>query len=159
MALRSRAMSCAIWMGTLLGVVSRRRIEVRSGEVAKAVTVRHQAIIDGCARIASELPAVGPITVQCMMRGNVPCFTEINARFGGGVPLAIAAGLDLPLLLLSRCAGIPVSAPPLGTYQTDLHIIRFDESYFLTEQQRKQVSVCRVDTTSGSVGVLGATDR
>lgn len=132
--------------GTLLGVVCRRRIEVRSGEVAKGVTVYNKSIIEGCARIASELPAVGPITVQCLMNGDVPCFTEINARCGGGVPLAIAAGLDLPVLLLSRCAGIPVPPPPLGAYRTNLHIIRFDESYFLTEQEREQVAACRFDT-------------
>jgi carbamoyl-phosphate synthase large subunit len=132
--------------GTLLGVVCRRRIEVRSGEVAKGVTVHHQSIIDGCARVANELPALGPITVQCLMNGESPCFTEINARCGGGVPLAIAAGLDLPLLLLSRCAGRPVPPPALGEYQTNLHIIRFDESYFLTERQREEVAACRIDT-------------
>jgi carbamoyl-phosphate synthase large subunit len=132
--------------GTLLGVVSRRRIEVRSGEVAKGVTIRHQPVIDACARIARELPAVGPITVQCLMLGDVPCFTEINARFGGGVPLGIAAGFDVPLLLLSRCAGIPIAAPRLGEYETGLHITRCDESFFLTEQQREQVAAGHSDT-------------
>jgi carbamoyl-phosphate synthase large subunit len=137
--------------GTLLGVVSRRRIEVRSGEVAKGVTIHSQSVIDACARIAYELPAVGPITVQCLMLGEIPCFTEINARLGGGVPLGIAAGLDVPLLLLSRCAGMPVDAPPLGVYQTDLHITRFDDAFFLTEQQRERLAASRLDTHSAPV--------
>jgi carbamoyl-phosphate synthase large subunit len=132
--------------GSLLGVVSRRRIEVRSGEVAKGVTVYREAVIDACARIARALPGVGPITVQCLMDGDTPRFTEINARFGGGVPLAIAAGLDLPLLLLSRCTSRPVAAPALGAYQTNLHIVRFDDSYFLTAQGRAQMAACELDT-------------
>ncbi len=132
--------------GSLLGVVSRRRIEVRSGEVAKGVTVYREAVIDACARIAGALPGVGPITVQCLMDGNTPRFTEINARFGGGVPLAIAAGLDLPLLLLSRCTSRPVPAPALGAYQTNLHMVRFDDSYFLLAQRRKHMPVCDLDT-------------
>jgi carbamoyl-phosphate synthase large subunit len=131
--------------GALVGVLSRRRIEVRSGEVAKGVTVHRQSVIDACARIAEKLPAVGPITVQCLMMGDVPCFTEINARFGGGIPLGIAAGFDVPLLLLSRCAGIPVAGPPLGVYETDLHITRFDESFFLTHRQREQIAAGSTD--------------
>jgi carbamoyl-phosphate synthase large subunit len=126
--------------GTLLGVVSRRRIEVRSGEVAKGVTVRCQPVIDACVRIARDLPAVGPITVQCLMQGDTPCFTEINARLGGGIPLGIAAGFDVPLLLLGRCAGMPVGPPPLGSYETGLHITRFDDSFFLEEQRRVQIA-------------------
>jgi carbamoyl-phosphate synthase large subunit len=132
--------------GYLLGVVSRRRIEVRSGEVSKGVTIYSQPVIDACVRIAGELPAVGPITVQCLMDGEVPRFTEINARFGGGAPLAIAAGVDLPLLLLSRCIGEPIAAPRVGTYRSDLHIVRFDDSYFVTQQQRERITAWRLRT-------------
>lgn len=131
--------------GKLLGIVSRRRIEVRAGEVAKAVTIYDQAVVDGCARIAAELPAVGPITVQCMIQKSVPCFTEINARLGGGVPLTIAAGVDLPLLLLSGCAGMPVHPPTLGTYKMGLHLTRCDESFFLTAEQRAAVDAWRLE--------------
>ncbi len=131
--------------GRLVGVVSRRRIEVRSGEVAKGVTVRHEGVLDACVRIARELPAVGPITVQCLMQGDNPCFTEINARVGGGVPLGIAAGFDVPLLLLSRCAGIPIDIPPVGGYQTGLHITRFDDSFFVTERERQRFRAFRLE--------------
>ncbi len=122
--------------GNVLGLVSRQRIEVRAGEVAKGVTVHVPEVLEGCARIARELPAVGPITVQCLMRGQTPYFTEINARLGGGVPLCIAAGVNAPLLLLSRCVGIPVATPPLGAYQTDLYISRFDDSFMMTGEER-----------------------
>jgi carbamoyl-phosphate synthase large subunit len=138
--------------GTLLGVVSRRRIEVRSGEVAKGVTIYLQSVIDGCARIAHELPAVGPITVQCLMAGEVPCFTEINARLGGGIPLGIAAGVDIPSLLLGACAGISVAAPPLGVYETDLHITRFDDSFLLTREQHDRIAASRFATQRAPLG-------
>ncbi len=125
--------------GVLLGVVSRRRIEVRWGEVAKGVTVRDDRIMDACSQVASALPAIGPITVQCIVRDGVPHFTEINARLGGGVPLGIAAGVDGPLWLLARAAGLPIEIPPLGAYRTGLYITRFDESTFLTDAERAEV--------------------
>ena len=87
--------------GKVLSVVSRQRIRVRGGEVTVGKTVFDPAIAHACVRIAEMLPAVGPITVQCMMKrtpdGEAPAFTEINARLGGGVPLGISAGADSPL--------------------------------------------------------------
>jgi carbamoyl-phosphate synthase large subunit len=126
----------------VLQVVSRRRIEVRWGEVAKGVTVYEPGIIQACVRIAQALPAVGPITVQCMLKDGVPHFTEINARFGGGVPLGIAAGADAPRWLLARAAGIPIDIPPLGQacWQIGLYLTRCDDSFFLTEPQRPRLS-------------------
>ncbi len=119
--------------GDLLGIVSRQRIEVRWGEVAKGVTVHRPDIQAACARVARALPAVGPITVQCMLKEDVPHFTEINARLGGGTPLGIAAGVDGPLWLLARAAGLRVEIPPLGTYRVGLYLSRFDDSFFLDE--------------------------
>jgi carbamoyl-phosphate synthase large subunit len=130
--------------GEILAVVSRQRIEVRWGEVAKGMTIYHPTITDGCAKIARALPAPGPITVQCMLKNDVPHFTEINARLGGGAPLGIAAGVDYPDWLLARVAGLPVEIPPLGHYQTGLYMTRADDSFFLTEADYEQVASHRL---------------
>lgn len=117
--------------GNLLGTVSRQRIEVRSGEVAKGVTVFHPLIHDACRKIAAGLHAIGPLTVQCIMKNDVPYFTEINARFGGGVPLGICAGMEGPRWLLARASGVQIEIPPPGSYKTGLYLTRFDESFFI----------------------------
>lgn len=126
--------------GEILAVVSRQRIEVRWGEVAKGVTVYNPAVVAACVKIAQALPAVGPITVQCLMKGEIPHFTEINARLGGGVPLGIAAGVDSPQWLLARVLGLPVEIPPLGQYQAGLYMTRFDDAYFLPENDYEQMA-------------------
>jgi carbamoyl-phosphate synthase large subunit len=118
--------------GAVLGVVSRQRLEVRWGEVAKGVTVYDPVIASYCTRIAEELAAVGPITVQGMWHDGHFMFTEINARFGGGVLLGIAAGADSPLWLLADAAGLRVPHPPLGQYVTNMHLTRYDDSFILT---------------------------
>jgi carbamoyl-phosphate synthase large subunit len=130
--------------GRVWAVVSRQRIEVRWGEVAKGVTIENGEIIEACVKIAEGLKAKGPITVQCLMREGQPYFTEVNARFGGGLPLGIAAGVPSPKWYLSEAAGIPVVAPPLGTYKTGLHLTRYDESYFLDESEVADVESHRL---------------
>ena len=117
--------------GELLGIVSRQRIEVRWGEVAKGVTIHDDRILEACSSIARHLPAIGPITVQCIMKDGIPHFTEINARFGGGAPLGIAAGVDSPRWLLAKAAGIPIEIPPIGSYKVGLYLTRCDHSYFI----------------------------
>ena len=119
--------------GNLLAVVSRQRIQVRGGEVAKGKTVYDERIINTCANIAEALPAIGPITVQCMMKNGAPYFTEINARLGGGVPLAIKAGVDFPKWLIAQVCDLPVEIPPIGEYQTPLYLTRFDNAYYLDQ--------------------------
>jgi carbamoyl-phosphate synthase large subunit len=119
--------------GNLLGIVSRQRLEVRGGEVSKGVTIHNERIMEACSAIARSLPAVGPITVQCRMRDDIPLFTEINARYGGGAPLGIAAGVDSPRWLLAWAAGMNIEIPPLGRYQTGLYLSRFDDSFYLSE--------------------------
>ena len=126
--------------GEVISVVSRRRIEVRWGEVAKGVTVRIPEITDACVRIAEAFHARGPITVQCMMKEGIPRFTEINARLGGGAPLGIAAGADWPRWLLARIAGKAVEIPPLGSYREGLYMTRFDDSFFLTHEEYEKVA-------------------
>ena len=125
----------------LLSVISRQRLQVRSGEVAKGVTIHDERITAACQKIAEALPAVGPITVQCMMKDDVPHFIEINARLGGGFPLGVAAGADSPILLLSRLAGIPMKMPPVDSYEAGVFMTRFDDSFFFSSAERDRMAV------------------
>lgn len=135
--------------GRVVSVVSRQRIRVRDGEVSMGRTVFDRGIADACVRIARALQAVGPITVQCMMKNTAEgaagaAFTEINARFGGGLPLGIAAGANSPLWLLAAAAKLSVEIPPLGSYRCGLCFSRFDESLFVTENERQQMESRRL---------------
>ncbi len=130
--------------GNVLAVVSRQRIEVRWGEVAKGKTIYHEGISSYCVRIAKALGSIGPVTMQCFLENGNPIFSEINARYGGGASLGIAAGVPSPHWFLSLVTGRKVEAPPLGTYKTGLHITRFDDSFFLSEEDLSNVERRRI---------------
>jgi len=123
--------------GEVAAVCSRRRLEVRSGEVSKGVTVHDEAIAGHCVKIGEALNARGPITVQCLLdAAGEPRFTEVNARFAGGAPLGFAAGVESPRWLLAHAAGLAFDLPPLGSYRLGLHMTRYDESFFIGEEER-----------------------
>lgn len=118
------------FQGRVVAMASRRRIAVRGGEALKSITGHFPAVTAGCEAIARALPAVGPITVQCILRGEEPVFTEINARLGGGLPLAIAAGADFPGFLLRLAADLPLPEP-IPDYRDGVYMTRCDDSLFL----------------------------
>ena len=73
--------------------VVRRRIEVRAGEVSKALVVRDEHLASLAVRTVESLPgAYGPMNVQIFADRDQASVIEINARFGGGYPLTWRAG-------------------------------------------------------------------
>jgi carbamoyl-phosphate synthase large subunit len=102
--------------------------------------MRDERIVEHCRQIARTLHAAGPITIQCMMKNNEPRFIEINGRLGGGVPLAIAAGVDIPALLVATAADLNMERLARDDYVTNLYMSRCDRSYFVTETELDSVS-------------------
>ena len=125
--------------GNICTIVPRKRIEVRGGEVVKAVTVKNQSIIDQTYEMLSKLKAgPGVITTQCFLTSdNQVKFIEINPRFGGGVPLSIQAGADFPAwlihLLLDKGADIQYNQ-----WQEGLMMMRYDSEIWLTGNTVKE---------------------
>ena len=76
--------------------------------------------------------ALGPLTLQAFLTGDGPVLTEINARFGGGFPLALAAGGAYPAWLLDMLAGVAVPAR-LRDYETGLYMTRANAERFTRE--------------------------
>ncbi len=113
-------------------VVPRRRIEVRAGEVSKGQVVKNEAIMKEVADFVKTLKAgPGVITVQCFLQpdGKI-IFTDINPRFGGGVPLAIKAGANFPKWILQELLGQKPDIRFDG-FENGLIMLRYDAEVWL----------------------------
>ncbi len=124
--------------GVVRCTVPRQRLAVRAGEVSKGVTVKDQQLIEASVKLAGLLGNVwGVFCAQCRRQeGGKPRFFEINPRFGGGAPLSIAAGADLPLYLLQEVLGLPITAK-LGEFTDQLLMLRYDEAVFVQVTDRQ----------------------
>ena len=115
-------------------VVPRRRLEVRGGEVTKALTVKHPSIIDTGVRVVEALgECMGLITIQLFLApdGTIRVI-EVNPRFGGGVPLAIQAGADFPKWLLAEWLGQRPRIR-LDNFRAGVLMLRYHQSFFETD--------------------------
>ena len=121
--------------GRCLCAVPHLRMEVRAGEVSKAVTVKHPGLMNLAREMAEALPgAYGAFNFQCFLSGGSEIrMIEINARFGGGYPLACEAGADFARWMLQDLAGLPVDASFDG-WEDGLAMLRYDQAVFVRAQ-------------------------
>jgi carbamoyl-phosphate synthase large subunit len=117
--------------GRCVSAVPHQRLETRGGEVSKGITVRDERLMRLAATIAEKLPgARGALNVQCFldMDGRITVI-EINARFGGGFPLANRAGAKFPLWLLEPLLDKPATVTP--EWEDGLLMLRYDNAVFI----------------------------
>lgn len=115
--------------GTLRTVVPHRRVRTRAGEVEKGVTERQDAICRLGWKLGRALEGVrGVICFQAILTEEGPFVFEINARFGGGYPLAHAAGAEFARWLLEEAAGFELTAN--DDWREAVRMLRYDAAIF-----------------------------
>ena len=116
--------------GRPLSIVPRERVVIRAGVIDRGRTVNDRRLIELAQAACAAIRFVGPINIQCRMRGDQPVIFEINPRFSGGIPLTIQAGADFPGMLVRLAMGRAVP-PAIGAFKPDLWITSFESSFFL----------------------------
>lgn len=118
--------------GRFLGAVPRRRLEIRAGEVSKAVTVRASWLDEFIRDFAAALPgAYGVLNVQIFVDPTTCSLSviELNARVGGGYPLSYQAGADFFTPLIQNAPA------QCGEWADGLVMLRYDEAAFFRSSE------------------------
>ena len=117
--------------GTLRCAVPHERLQVRAGEVEKGRTCRMPALERLAERLGTALPGPrGALCFQVMADGDGQFrLFEINARFGGGYPLAHQAGATFARWLLEEHAGLPCTAH--NDWRDGVTMLRYDATVFI----------------------------
>lgn len=116
--------------GSFLGCVPRRRLEVRSGEVSKGITVRNPAIEELARHLASRLPgAHGILNFQCFFQPETEelAIIELNGRVGGGFPLSHQAGATFFEALVCEAPMV------CDDWLDSMLMLRFDDAVFVSD--------------------------
>jgi carbamoyl-phosphate synthase large subunit len=116
--------------GNMSSAVAHQRYEVRAGEVSKGTTRRESKLLEIAWHLGLVLKgACGPLCFQAILPDDgQPGVFEINARFGGGYPLAHQAGATFTKWLLEEAAGLPSSANDV--WEEGWTMLRYDAAFF-----------------------------
>jgi len=124
--------TCDLYFGKdhkLKCAVPRKRIEVRDGEVNKAVT-GNKILVDYIRKNLSYVEgAVGCLTAQFFKHVSEPKIygIEINPRFGGGYPLSYEAGANFPGWIIAEYLHNEEIEDKFECWEENLLMIRYDD--------------------------------
>jgi len=117
--------------GALAGAVPRWRLQTKAGISTKGRTFHSPRLVSAVGRLLGAVGLTGPANVQGFLseRGEFS-FTEVNPRFSGGLPLALAAGADLVGEYLRGIEGEPVR-PERLVARADVTMLRHFTEVFI----------------------------
>jgi carbamoyl-phosphate synthase large subunit len=119
--------------GTIVAAVPRTRTRVDSGVSIAGRTVHDDGLESTAAAVARAIGLRGVANVQLRRDSEgVPALLEVNPRFPGALPLTIAAGVDMPSLVLDLALGV---ALPEKLEFRDLANVRFLEDVFVSPDE------------------------
>lgn len=99
--------------GSIVDILSRRRLVVEAGVVLNSRTEWHGEIVNATERILSRPGWRGPVTLQYIVGADGEArIIEINPRFGGGVTHSIHCGLHMPKWIIKEWLGESISHEP-----------------------------------------------
>jgi carbamoyl-phosphate synthase large subunit len=116
--------------GVLRSAVGHRRLQIRAGEVEKGRTERREDLHEIAVKINRCLPtARGILCFQVIedIRSGLRVI-EINARFGGGYPLADHAGATFAQWLLEEI--VDVGSTAHNNWRNNVTMLRYDAAVF-----------------------------
>lgn len=125
------------FQGRPIHYVPRLRIRTMDGESIQGVTMDDEQLRDwilGVLGEISSLGGVGPVTLQAFLTDQGLVLSEINPRFGGGIPLTLAAGGAYPEWILQMLEGGNVP-PRIGEYKRDFYMTRYHVELFTENPQ------------------------
>jgi len=122
-------------MGKLLFCIPRIRLETKAGVSIKGKVIKNKKIEKIAEKISQKIKFTGPFLFQLKEKNGILKLTEINPRFGGGIPLSASAGPNVYLLSIKLFLGEKIKKNHKIKY--NLYFTRFDEEIYLTEKQIK----------------------
>jgi len=111
-------------------VVPRKRLEVRDGEVYKALTSNNMLVSYLKENLSYIKGAVGCLTAQFFVHKSDAekiYAIEINPRFGGGYPLSYLSGANFTKWIIEEYLLKKTIGDQFESWESDLLMIRYDD--------------------------------
>ena len=88
--------------GNFVSYCLKKKVEMRSGETDKAITINNKKILNLSKKISKNLKHIGNLDCDLIIDNiDTPYIIDFNCRFGGGYPFTHAVGLNFLEFLIN----------------------------------------------------------
>lgn len=91
--------------GNYISTFAKWKIAMRAGETDIGKTVENTPFVTIAKTLSQNIMQSGILSVDCIMKGEIPYILEMNCRISGHYPLSHLAGVDYPRLLIKWLTG------------------------------------------------------
>lgn len=117
-------------------IAPRIRLSIKSGQSVKGKTISNSRFLETVQRICGFLKVRGVCNIQFFIKNGELIFIELNPRFAaGGLMLTVAAGANIPLLLLKLILGIRIESSECQT-RPDVGMTRYWQEIIIDNKQK-----------------------
>jgi len=117
--------------GKMICCMPRIRLLAQGGGAKKCITEKNEKLESLAKVIAETLKLVGAFNIQFIKSGEKYYAIDINNRFpSGGMPLAVASGINMPLMTIDLLRGKKIE--PKLIY--NLIMLRYDDEIIISQQ-------------------------
>ena len=109
--------------GKPIRCVIKRKLQMRSGETDKCISVHCAAIEATLIRLATELKHIANLDCDVIVSEGIPYVIDMNPRFGGGYPATHAIGVNLVDILFRLLKGEKI-VECFGEYPDDVLVMK-----------------------------------
>lgn len=120
--------------GEILLVVPRERMVTKAGMSYKGRTVSNARLSTMAKRVAEKFGINGPANIQFKIKEEKIYLIEVNPKFAAGLPLTVASGVNIPLVLIKLALGFKVAKSELR-YKTDFYMLRYWNEIFVPKNE------------------------
>lgn len=126
---REITVDCYVAGDRICACVPRLRMEVSGGEVTRTRTFHSQLVSDLAREVLTKTRLQGAVTIQFIedLDTNRLMVMEINPRLGGGAVCSIAAGANIPEMIIREAKGLEIT--PIDDYK-DIEMARYSAEVF-----------------------------
>lgn len=126
---REITVDCYVSGTKICACVPRERLEVSGGEVTRTRTFHSQRISNLAHEVLTKTGLQGAVTIQFIedLDTNRLMVMEINPRLGGGAVCSVAAGANIPQMIMHEAQGLEIV--PVADYK-DIEMARYSAEVF-----------------------------
>lgn len=126
---REITVDCYVAVSEICACVPRERLEVSGGEVTRTRTFHSQRVSKLAREVLAKTGLQGAVTVQLIedLDSGRLMVMEINPRLGGGAVCSVAAGANIPEMIIHQAKGLKVE--PIKDYK-DIEMARYSAELF-----------------------------
>lgn len=110
----------------VVGIFTKQKLKMRAGETDKAVSMKDGRLFELIRTLAVKTGVRGIIDVDIFKVGGEYYIGEINPRIGGGCPMAIECGMNVPRMIINNLNGV-VNPVEIGNYEENVYMMKYNE--------------------------------